>query len=1149
MKNKRTLLTPFPKFENNVVALSGNQFPVSFPVVPYTGVPVLHDRLFPSLACPGINESHNQAQNLFLALPFTERSGLVVRDYSTARRVGAVDPERDYSYGSYQDNFDSGDRMPVEGYALDNGGVITFYHSNSTNPYANVDVVVAYNVSGITYTGMVWVPNMGIPKGSTITSCTYSGHQATSGGGVPVIIQGFDYPEDGDILTILASASWTDMMTYPRTTATVAWNFPAANGTITTDDFSSVLQELVDRDDWTQYNSFLFFFFPQSSAGNSTGLNMMDGDNHLGTGLNISYKPPVWQTDDFLGDVYSGGKIDFGTVRLPSAKGFSVCFWFNATVAFDDMVIMELKDGSTVNAKIYWNAEFQELGFRLGTDTYQQFSFQSDISGWHHYTFIAGHNGTYWTGEIYEDAKHLDDYLYSYVGDLTDLQGNLTIGADNNGDQPANGCFKDFRIYTCPLIYGQVVEIMNHGEQLYEPPNPMLQALEAPETWLEGTITGQTNLTGDMYAKMIAGSIDGQSSVNGGISVNYALAGGINGQSSFDATINAAKYLEGSIDGQSTVGGDTLGFGIAGGITGTSNIDADLRINRFVVGPITPVVTVGSSILTIESRMSGSITGQSVVAAPLRINRHAIGSIDGTTNLADSTIYKKRGMTGAITGQSATSGEIDGNIALTGQVSGTVAITAQLSIDAALSGAITNQTSTVGDLTNHEAVRIAGGVSGSTNVSGSMGLKNDLVGSIEATIQVEATLYHYQHIAGSIAGSSSVAGAINPRLGLNGSITGTSSTGSILERSRGLAGGIDWTASIGGTINTAEYLEGQIDWTASIGGDVSNHVGLAGGITGASSIDSDLYRQTKIDGGINGQSSIAGAIRLDAAIAGLINPQSTVAARLGGQFYFAGSINGSSNVAANMQYRPTPISSEILDYLRYQISAELYPLVLPMNVQLPAIAYSRSNSEFNYYLSSPAKLRTTTMSFDIFATSQEEAIDLSNELTDALHGYTGDMGSIEVKNCEIDNVDDAYFYIAGENSQGIIRTVDVIITHNHRIDWINYNYTDEEQLKTWCETYGLMNASFNAGHIETRPTIIINRTGPGLNAYVEGQEQLKNNGDHYLVTIQAEKYSTVVETAEILRLSLGNSVDNLYDSFDFDATGKPIFETNLELIC
>jgi hypothetical protein len=116
MKNKRTLSTPFPTFENNVVsALGENQFPVSYPFEPYTGVPVLHDRLFPSLACPGINESHNQFQNLFLALPFTERSGLVVRDYSTARRIGVVDPDRDYSYGSYQDKFDDGDRMPIEG--------------------------------------------------------------------------------------------------------------------------------------------------------------------------------------------------------------------------------------------------------------------------------------------------------------------------------------------------------------------------------------------------------------------------------------------------------------------------------------------------------------------------------------------------------------------------------------------------------------------------------------------------------------------------------------------------------------------------------------------------------------------------------------------------------------------------------------------------------------------------------------------------------------------------------------------------------------------------------------------------------------------------------------------------------------------------
>ncbi|MBI1347110.1 hypothetical protein GC163_12570 [bacterium] len=262
-------------------------------------------------------------------------------------------------------------------------------------------------------------------------------------------------------------------------------------------------------------------------------------------------------------------------------------------------------------------------------------------------------------------------------------------------------------------------------------------------------------------------------------------------------------------------------------------------------------------------------------------------------------------------------------------------------------------------------------------------------------------------------------------------------------------------------------------------------------------------------------------------------------------FQTGATIIGQSGTTATSVYRPTPFPSTLYNWLEPQLSCPLFPLLLPRNVTLPAITYGRRSTEFLYYLDQPSSQRITVLGFDIFARSQAEAIDLSEELLTALHDYRGDIGNTLVYHSEAITLDDALFEDAGGNHQGVIRSVDFEIIHNHRRDVTETIWTTDQDLRTYLQEFTARQVTMVPDLSDSRPLITLTRSGTGLETYI-GNARPFTDAD-YTIRIDSTSYATTLALADTLRRSLGNPVDDESDTFDFDAENRPLYRTELSL--
>jgi len=86
----------------------------------------------------------------------------------------------------------------------------------------------------------------------------------------------------------------------------------------------------------------------------------------------------------------------------------------------------------------------------------------------------------------------------------------------------------------------------------------------------------------------------------------------------------------------------------------------------------------------------------------------------------------------------------------------------------------------------------------------------------------------------------------------------------------------------------------------------------------------------------------------------------------------------------------------------------IYPLVLPPDVTLPAIAYTRISSPRLHCLTGFSHYARPRFQFTAWALTYEAAKDLANEIRVALDGYLGTVGGVNIQSSFAENELDMY---------------------------------------------------------------------------------------------------------------------------------------------
>ena len=201
-------------------------------------------------------------------------------------------------------SFDLGDpaKAPTLNVDFSVPGIVTGSNGNNGAHRANHTIFNNSNVLYLGYTSEIWdawttFPNLPIPRGSTILSARIDLHDKVvqDNGGFDVTIKA------SAVDNAVAPADDTDWHNITYTDASATWNVPAAQVTdqyLATDDFSNVVQEIVDRPGWHYNNGIHLSFLENTGTTNQIKYYWayFNGDN-LAPRLVVTYSRESTHTE------------------------------------------------------------------------------------------------------------------------------------------------------------------------------------------------------------------------------------------------------------------------------------------------------------------------------------------------------------------------------------------------------------------------------------------------------------------------------------------------------------------------------------------------------------------------------------------------------------------------------------------------------------------------------------------------------------------------------------------------------------------------------------------------------------------------------------------------------------------------------------
>jgi hypothetical protein len=85
------------------------------------------------------------------------------------------------------------------------------------------------------------------------------------------------------------------------------------------------------------------------------------------------------------------------------------------------------------------------------------------------------------------------------------------------------------------------------------------------------------------------------------------------------------------------------------------------------------------------------------------------------------------------------------------------------------------------------------------------------------------------------------------------------------------------------------------------------------------------------------------------------------------------------------------------------ISTRVYPLYLPPDTTLPAVAYERISTRRSYAHDGPQAPVTARIQYDSIATTLSAAMGVADAIRGALSGYTGTSAGVRIASCLLAN--------------------------------------------------------------------------------------------------------------------------------------------------
>lgn len=92
---------------------------------------------------------------------------------------------------------------------------------------------------------------------------------------------------------------------------------------------------------------------------------------------------------------------------------------------------------------------------------------------------------------------------------------------------------------------------------------------------------------------------------------------------------------------------------------------------------------------------------------------------------------------------------------------------------------------------------------------------------------------------------------------------------------------------------------------------------------------------------------------------------------------------------------------------------------MPETSEYPAVFFARSSREPMRTIDGDTSLRATRYSVECLSTGLDEAMDLADDLTEALEGYRGTQGATTFQGVFVEDVDDDYIPLNDASDEGI----------------------------------------------------------------------------------------------------------------------------------
>lgn len=320
---------------------------------------------------------------------------------------------------------------------------------------------------------------------------------------------------------------------------------------------------------------------------------------------------------------------------------------------------------------------------------------------------------------------------------------------------------------------------------------------------ISGSLDGQLTTTGILsISKEISGSISNSSSANGTLTVETKIAGTVAITSSVVGTLGIERWLVGTIAATSNIPNTTLWTGtpISGSLGATSSVTGALSVSMGLAGTIAAVCTTDAYLEA--DAIKGSLAAVcNVPNALLSVTRELIGTIAPTCTISSITL-----------------GSIKEFIVTTTALSG---FTAALDVTRELIGTtVITQSVVTGSLVIMRVETLSGIVSSGCSPSGRLEVSRELIGNISTQVTTSGQIKVLRELIGTVACAVSVSGTIINIVSVSRTTTLTSTVTGTVKTIRTVIAITPCASTVVALLSTIRLLSGLVAAQSSLTGSM-----------------------------------------------------------------------------------------------------------------------------------------------------------------------------------------------------------------------------------------------------------------------------------------------------------------------------------------